>query len=180
MPFPFGDWDRLRANFLDAAQRSRFVQEQLDRSGLAPQEAVRDHRAWRRLRPIEKPDLIADQERAPPFGLRRCRPERDISLVVESSGSTGKGQEVHYLSRDDLHRSTEQWAAYLRGMRVGADDVIALTFPIGMAGGGVRHWYAYVEAGARVLRIGGLSSERKLGAIRYYGATTLVATPAYV
>jgi phenylacetate-CoA ligase len=180
MRFAFGDWDLLRANFLDAARRSPFVQEQLDRSGLSPDDAVRDHDSWRRLRPIEKQDLIADQERAPPFGLRRCLPEHDVSLVVESSGSTGKGQEVHYLSRADLERSTEQWARYLRGMGVGADDVVALTFPIGMAGGGVRHWYAYVDAGARVLRIGGLSSERKLAAMRYFGATTLVATPAYV
>jgi len=180
MSFAFGDWDRLCANFLDAAQRSRFVREQLDRSGLGPEDAVRDHDAWRRLRPIDKQDLVADQERAPPFGLRRCVPEQDISLVVESSGSTGKGQEVHYLTRPDLERSSAQWAAYLRGMSVGADDVVALTFPIGMAGGGVRHWYAHVEAGARVLRVGGLSSEGKLKAIRYYGATTLVATPAYV
>jgi phenylacetate-CoA ligase len=180
MGFPFGDWDRLCANFLAAAQHSRFVQEQLERSGLMPEDAVRDHDSWRRLRPVSKQDLIADQERAPPYGLRRCLPERDISLVVESSGSTGKGQEVHYLSRADLERSSDQWAAYLRGLGVGPDDVVALTFPIGMAGGGVRHWYAYVEAGARVLRVGGLSSERKLDAIRYYGATTLVATPAYV
>jgi phenylacetate-CoA ligase len=180
MGFAFGDWDGLRANFIDAAGRSPFVREQLERSGLSATDAVRDHDAWRRLRPIEKQDLIADQERAPPFGERRCVPEPEISLVVESSGSTGMGQEVHYLSRADLERSTAQWAAYLRGMGVGADDVVALTFPIGMAGGGVRHWYAYVEAGARVLRMGGLSSERKLEAIRYYRATTLVATPAYV
>jgi phenylacetate-CoA ligase len=180
MRFAFGDWERLRANFLDAAGSSLFVREQVERSGLSPGDAVADVESWRRLRPTEKQDLIADQQRAPPYGRRRCLPERDISLVVESSGSTGQGQEVHYLSRADLQRTTEQWAAYLQEMGVGADDVVALTFPIGMAGGGVRHWYAYVDANARVLRIGGLSSERKLQAIRYYRATTLVATPAYV
>jgi phenylacetate-CoA ligase len=180
MRFAFGDWDRLRENFLQAAGRSPFVRDQLERSALRAGDAVADPGSWARLRATEKRDLIADQERAPPFGLRRCVPEREISLVVESSGSTGQGQEVHYLSRDDLRRSSEQWAAYLSAMGVGGDDVVALTFPIGMAGGGVRHWYAYVEAGARVLRIGGLSSERKLEAIRYYGASTLVATPAYV
>lgn len=178
--FPFGDWAALKRNFLRAAGESPFVVEQLERSGLTAAEAVADPQAWSRLAKTEKADLIADQERATPYGTRRCAPAREISLVVESSGSTGKGREVHYLSRGDVARSAREWARYLGGMGVGPDDVIALTFPIGMAGGGVRHWYAYVETGAKVLRVGGLSGERKLDAIRYYGATTLVATPAYV
>ncbi|MQA74462.1 MAG: AMP-binding protein [Solirubrobacterales bacterium] len=178
--FAFGDWQGLTASFVRAARESPFVAAQLERSGLSAEQAVANPPAWSRLRPTRKHDLIADQDGAPPYGSRRCVPAPEISLVVESSGSTGKGREVHYLSRDDLGRSSRAWARYLEEMGIGAEDVVALTFPIGMAGGGVRHWYAYVETGAKVLRVGGLSSERKLDAIRYYGATTLVATPAYV
>jgi phenylacetate-CoA ligase len=58
--------------------------------------------------------------------------------------------------------------------------VVAICFPIGMAGGGIRHMLAYSELGATVLRVGGLSSERKVEALRHYRASTLVATPAYV
>lgn len=178
--FPFGDWSRLRPSFIRAAGESPFVGAQLERSGLTADEAVADRNRWSRLHPITKRDLIDDQERDPPFGRRRCAPRAEISLVVESSGSSGKGREVHYLTRSDLELGARHWARYVAAMGIGARDVVALTFPIGMAGGGVRHWYAYVEASSRVLRLGGLSSERKLEAIGYYGATALVATPAYV
>jgi phenylacetate-CoA ligase len=178
--FPFGAWDATTESFLRASDRSPFVRRQLERSELTALDAVSGPGAWLRLRPVEKGDLLADQERDPPFGERRCVPSRRIGLVVESSGSTGMGREVHYLSRGDLRRTAKEWSRYLGGMGIGADDVVALTFPIGMAGGGVRHWYAYVELGAMVLRVGNLSSERKLEAIRDYRATTLVATPAYV
>lgn len=124
--------------------------------------------------------MIEDQALDPPYGQRRCVEPEEIGVVLESSGSTGKGREVHYLSHGDVVRTAKAWAQYLRMMGVGATDVVALCFPIGMAGGGIRHMLAYGEVGAKVLRVGALATERKIEAMRYYGATTLVATPAYV
>jgi phenylacetate-CoA ligase len=178
--FPFGDWQTLVGVFARAAERSAFVRTQIARSGTSLADLTSEPAAWRRLSPTEKQHLIADQEQHPPFGERLCIPNGDIGLIVESSGSTGRGREVHYTSRSDTQEIAERWGGYLSKLDVGRDDVVALAFPIGMAGGGVRHWSAYVAAGANVLRIGTLSSVRKLEAIRYYRASTLVATPAYV
>jgi phenylacetate-CoA ligase len=177
---PFGDWDATVRTFLRAARRSPFVRRQLERSSLRARDAVSSAEAWRRLVPITKDDLLADQELDPPFGERRCVPVNELGLVVESSGSTGRGREVHYLSRRDNRLLVREWGRYLGAMGIGRDDVIALAFPIGMAGGGVKHWQAYAELGARVLRLANLSSARKLEAMSYYRATALVATPAYV
>jgi phenylacetate-CoA ligase len=178
--FPYGDWQRLVAAFGRAADASPFVQRVLAESDLTVEEATRDPDGWRRLRPIAKQDLLADQERKPPWGERLCVPPEEIGLAVESSGSTGQGHEVHYTSRRDTDAVAERWGRYLSEIGVARGEIVALTFPVGVAGGGVRHWLAYVAAGANVLRIGNLSTERKLEAMRYYRATTLVATPAYV
>jgi phenylacetate-CoA ligase len=178
--FSFGNWEALRANFLSCAESSRLVADQLTRSSAQPADVVASSEAWLDLRPVTKADIIEDQALDPPYGRRRCVPPEEIGLVLESSGSTGKGREVHYLSHGDVRRTAEAWAEYLRQMGVNASDVVALAFPIGMAGGGIRHMLAYTELGAKVLRVGGLPTERKLEAITYYRASTLVATPAYV
>jgi len=65
-------------------------------------------------------------------------------------------------------------------MGVTAEDIVALTFPIGMAGGGVKHAAAYQALGAKVLRISFLSTVAKIDAMRHYGATVIVATPSYI
>jgi len=178
--FPFGDWHALRRNFLSLAERSPLVRRQLERSSVTADELTASPESWRSLRPTTKAELIEDQQLAPPYGTRRCVPVAELGLVVESSGSTGKGREVHYASRRDAARTAVAWARYLEGIGVTAENAVALCFPIGMAGGGVRHMLAYSEVGAIVLRVGALSSQRKIEAIQHYRTDTLVATPAYV
>ena len=178
--FSFGNWDALKANFLARAQSSRFVAEQLSRSSAKAADVVASPEAWLSLSPVTKADIIEDQAVDPPYGRRRCVPPEQIGMVLESSGSTGNGREVHYLSHGDVRRTAGAWAQYLRQIGVDSADVVALCFPIGMAGGGIRHMLAYSELGAKVLRVGGLPTERKIEALRYYRASTLVATPAYV
>jgi len=178
--FPFGSWDVLRRNFLGHARSSSLVRRQLERSSLRAEEAISSPERWLELSPVTKADMLFDQELDPPYGARNRLSSAELGLVVESSGSTGKGREVHYLSRRDTGRTAAAWARYLAGMGVTPWDVVAICFPIGMAGGGIRHMLAYSELGATVLRIGGLSSERKIEALRHYRASTLVATPAYV
>src|SRR3954468_1418899 len=57
---------------------------------------------------IGKPDLIADQERAPPYGTRLAVPTLEVATVVLTSGTSGRGREVHCYSFADLERSTAQ------------------------------------------------------------------------
>jgi len=179
-PERFGSWRRAARALAVAARQSAFVRSQLRGSAVRLPALLRDPAAWRELRPVTKDDLLRDQQASPPFGRRRCVPLTEIDLVVESSGSTGKGRETHYLSRRGRRRVTRRWAAYLAAIGIGPRDVVALAFPIGMAGGGVKHADAYAELGAKVLRVANLTAERKLDAMAYYGATVLVATPSYV
>jgi phenylacetate-CoA ligase len=129
---------------------------------------------------VAKADLLADQQACPPFGTRLLRPVSELGMLVESSGSTGGPKEVHALSRQDAAAAVTAIAGSLAEIGIGAGDVVALTLPVGPAGGGLKIMLALQQVGALVLRIGPLSSEEKLKEIRTYRAKVIVGTPGYV
>jgi phenylacetate-CoA ligase len=176
----FGNWRRAGQLLRRASRGNPFVRRQLERSPVTARQAASDPDAWDRLAFVTKEDLLADQRLAPPFGTRRGAAVEDLAIVVESSGTTVMGKEAHYISRRDYARTLRAWGVSLRQMGVTASDIVALTFPVGMSGGGVKHADAYVGVGAKVLRVANLTTRAKLDAMRYYGATALVATPFYV
>lgn len=176
----YGDWRLAAERLASMNEPSPFVIRQLERSGMTAAEAATSPATWHQLKPLVKDDFLEDQRLAPPFGTRIAIPPRKVEMIVESSGSTTKGRETHYLSGADVDRLSKLWAGHLSRMGVGAEDVVTLTFPIGMAGGGVKHAGAYQALGAKVLRVSNLSTVAKLDAMRYYGATIIVATPSYV
>lgn len=174
----FGDVAIALSRLKSAASRSAFIERQLELSGIQISEL--SEQTWTQVRPVRKADFLDDQSTAPPFGSRLVVPREKLRLIVESSGSTGKGSETHYFCEEDLTTVTHALAHYVSRLGISESDTIALTFPIGMAGGGIKHAKAYDALGAKVLRLANLSTARKIEAIRYYGATSLVATPAYV
>lgn len=176
----FGNWRLAGQALLAASARSGLVQRQLARAPVSASQAAGDAEAWRQLAYVTKDDLLEDQKLAPPFGSRRCAPVEDIGVIVESSGTTGAGKEAHYITHRDWAHISARWADCLRLMGIGPRDIVALTFPVGMAGGGVKHADAYVRAGAKVLRVANLPTRQKLDAMAYYGTSVLVATPSYV
>ena len=176
----FGNWQRAGQLLLRASRSNPFVRRQLDRSPVTAGQAASDPDAWRQLAFVTKEDLLEDQRLATPFGTRRGAALEDIAIVVESSGTTAMGKEAHYISRRDYARTLRAWGVSLRRMGITPSDTVALTFPVGMSGGGVKHADAYVGVGAKVLRVANLSTRAKLDAMKYYGTTVLVATPFYV
>ncbi len=88
---------------------------------------------------IGKADLIADQERAPPYGTRLAVPTSEVATVVLTSGTSGRGREVHCYSFADLERSTAQLGYLLRWEGLDPGDRFFHTIPVGMELGGV--WY---------------------------------------
>lgn len=175
-----GNWRQAGQALLRAARRSPFVRRQLERSPVTARQAAGDPAAWGRLAFVTKEDLLEDQRLAPPFGRRRCARLEEIGIVVESSGTTALGKETHYITRRDYARTLRAWGRSLVRMGITARDIVALTFPVGMSGGGVKHADAYAGIGAKVLRVANLSTRQKLDAMAFYGTTVLVATPFYV
>jgi phenylacetate-CoA ligase len=176
----FGNWEKAGRLLVHTSQQNPFVRRQLERTGMTAEQVARDPEAWARLAFVTKDDLMEDQRLAPPFGTRCSVPLEELTMVVESSGTTAMGKEVHCITRDDYAQMLSAWGVSLRRMGITPRDIVAMTFPVGMSGGGVKHVDAYVSVGAKVLRLANLSTRAKLDAMAYYGTTVLVATPFYV
>ncbi|MEA2958610.1 MAG: phenylacetate-CoA ligase [Alphaproteobacteria bacterium] len=176
----FGNWKKAGQLLISAARKSPFVRRQLERSEMTAEQAASDPEAWARLAFVTKDDLMEDQRLAPPFGTRRTVPIEEIAMVVESSGTTAMGKEAHCVTREDYAQTLRTWGVSLRGMGITPSDIVAMTFPVGMSGGGVKHADAYVAVGAKMLRVANLSTRAKLDTMAYYGTTVLIATPFYV
>lgn len=179
-PNDFGSWDSARERLVRFSKESRFVAKQLRDSNLTAEEAISDPASWRRVREVSKQDFIEDQNEEPPYGTRLCVPVSEIGLIVESSGSSGKGRETHYLSRGDFDVLRRVQGRFLAGMGMGPEDTVALTLPVGMAGGGVKIMEALALLGAKIVRLANLSARQKLEAMSYYRTSLLVGTPFYV
>lgn len=176
----FGNWEKAAQLLTQAARQNPFVARQIGRSGLTAKQIASSADNWAKLPFVTKDDLMEDQRRTPPFGARCTLPIEDIAMVVESSGTTALSKETHCITREDYAHTLRTWGVSLRRMGIGARDIVAMTFPVGMSGGGVKHADAYVAIGAKVLRIANLSTRAKLDAMAYYGTTVLIATPFYV
>ncbi|MBW3664312.1 MAG: AMP-binding protein [Actinobacteria bacterium] len=81
---------------------NRFYRERWDRAGVTPDD-IRTREDVRRLPFTTKQDYLADQEAHAPFGLRLGVPETEVFEVTLTSGTSGKGQEIHGQTVLDAH-----------------------------------------------------------------------------
>jgi phenylacetate-CoA ligase len=84
----------------------------------------------RRLEPVDKHDLIEDQEASPPFGTRLGIEASEIREVHLTSGTSGLGQEALALSAGDLDISAATWAPAFAAAGLGPGDLFATFYPV--------------------------------------------------
>jgi len=132
---------------------------------------------FRSLPVTVKKDVCEDSAAHPPYGSRTT--SSAISHFVETSGTSGKGREVYALDASDelnIFRAEAigfYWAGVRRGSRV------LLTVPVGMGAGGIWYYGGLRLLGANVMCVGSYPTDRKVEALRRYGADVLLATPSY-
>jgi phenylacetate-CoA ligase len=164
---------RLNALLALVAERNAFQRERL--RGRVPLPGLD---ALAKLPFTTKDDLVADQERNPPFGTNLTYPLERYSHLHQTSGTSGTTLRVL--------DTPEDWAWWRRNLGVvfraagvGAGDRIALAYSFGPY---IQFWASYEGAqdvGAMVIALGGMDSLQRLQTIRDYGATTLLCTPTY-
>jgi phenylacetate-CoA ligase len=127
-----------------------------------------------------KKDVCDDCTAHPPYGSRATARPEDIRHFVETSGTSGKGREVYALDAADeidTYRA-EAVGFYWAGVRPGSR--VFLTLPVGMTAAGVWYLGGLRLIGANVISAGAYPTERKVEALRRYGADVIVGTPSYV
>ena len=124
------------------------------------------------VQPLEKRDLVADQQRNPPFGTNLTYPLDRYIQLHQTSGTTGPPLRVL--------DTAEDWAGGGRCSRdtlssraCGPGDRVALTYSFGPH---VQFWAAkegLEEVGAMAIALGGMGSTQRLRTIAEVGATAI-------
>lgn len=164
--------ERLNELIAEVARSNEFQRPRLDELVL---ESLDD---LRRVRPVDKDDLLRDQQTHPPFGRNLTYPQAHYVHLHQTSGTSGSTLRVL-----DTQEDWTWWRGCLHDVfvaaGVSASDLVALAYSFGPY---IQFWASYEGAGAvgaNRIPLGGMSSVQRLETIREYAATTLVCTPSY-
>ena len=153
-------------------ERNPFQRARAKALGLGARPALTD------LPPLEKQDLVLDQQRNPPFGTNLTHPLEHYVQLHQTSGTTGTPLRVLDTAADwAWWRSLFADTLTVAGVRPG--DRVALAFSFGPH---VQFWAAkdgLQEVGAMAIPLGGMTSAQRLRTIAQIGATALMCTPTY-
>lgn len=127
-----------------------------------------------------KEELIKDIEEHPPYGSRSSCPKNDIVCTIETSGTTGKGKEIHVLGTEELRNViiAEKYGFFFAGARKGT--VFLFGLPVTMAAAGYWWTLALYELQVNCLRIFDATTEDRLKYMTAFGMEMLVSNPSYL
>ncbi|MEO7299966.1 MAG: thiamine phosphate synthase, partial [Verrucomicrobiota bacterium] len=125
-----------------------------------------------------KQELVADQQKIPPFGSNLTFPLENYTRFHQTSGTTGTP--LRWLDTpESWNWMVENWVEVFRAAGVEATDKIYFAFSFGPF---IGFWLAF-DAGQKIGTLcvpgGGLSSESRLKAILENEITVLCCTPTY-
>ena len=125
-----------------------------------------------------KPEMVADQEKNPPYGTNLTFPLERYTRFHQTSGTTGRP--LRWLDTpENWEWMAQNWMNIFRAAKVGANDKIYFAFSFGPF---IGFWLAFDAAqklGSLCFPGGGLSSEARLKAILENEITVLCCTPTY-
>ncbi len=153
-------------------ERNPFQRARVEDLGLGSQPKLAE------LPPLEKHDLVLDQQRNPPFGTNLTHPLERYTQLHQTSGTTGPPLRV-LDTADDWAWWRYLFADTLSVTGVSPGDRVALAFSFGPH---VQFWAAkegLQEVGAMAIPLGGMTSAQRLRTIAEVEATALMCTPTY-
>lgn len=180
------DWRALRERRLSEllsllVERNPFYRDKLIAAGLVAAENPRWTRGSIRITELPfttKAELVADQQRHPPYGSNRSRPVADFVRLHQTSGSTG--QPLRWLDTAESWRGLlDNWRHLFPIMGVQPSDRFLFAFSFGPFLGFWAGFEGACQLGNFCLAGGGLSSEARLKAIYDHSITVLCCTPSY-
>jgi phenylacetate-CoA ligase len=172
-------WERLSRFLRDVVAPNPFYRRLYGRAGVDPA-TIRSRDEFRRLPLVRKEDLLGDIAEAPPFGTRCTEPPERIVQIVETSGTSGKGQERFPLNAEDHRGVVEMEAVGLAWAGVGPGVIVASCRPVTVRAAGQWYYDAIRTLGGVCLELGTYPTERKVRYLREFQVGVLVASPSYL
>lgn len=127
-----------------------------------------------------KDEVVTDCSAAPPYGTRATCSADEVRHFVETSGTSGRGQEVYPLTASEELATFRAEAVGFAWAGVTAGSRVLLTLPVGTRAAGIWYYHGLRLLGANVMSVGAYRTDQKVELLRRYGADLLIATPSYL
>ncbi|MBV9823133.1 MAG: AMP-binding protein [Actinobacteria bacterium] len=169
--------ERLRTLLCDIVPQNRFYTAKLAQAGVDP-ETIRSAADVIRLPRMTKAELVADQDRHPPYGQVLTYPLARYSRLHQTSGTVGRP--LRWLDTpESWNRLLDCWEQMFQIVGLKPEDRLFFPFSFGPFLG---FWTAFDAAGRRgnlCLPGGGMSSTARLRFLLDHEATVVFCTPTY-
>ena len=164
--------ERLAATVKREYENVPVYRERMDAAGVKPED-IRTVEDLKYLPFMEKTDLRDYY----PFGLL-ASPQRDIVRIHGSSGTTGKPIVSGYTS-NDVDVWSEMMARTLTAAGATSEDIVQVTYGLGLFTGGFGAYQGANKIGAMVIPMSSGNTQRQIMMMKDLGATILCCTPSY-
>ena len=162
-------------------QNNLFYRRKFEKAEINPDDinSLADFR--RKVPTLDKAEVVKDQMENPPFGSILGVPRDRLSLVMQTSGTSGRGQERYGITSADLNTIGECNAFggfYWAGLRRG--DMGATFLNVSLTGAPWVPIEGFRKIGATCLPLGAYSTETRLRIMKEMGVNFICTTPTYL
>jgi phenylacetate-CoA ligase len=174
-------WQKL-AYQLDYLHRTNpFYREAMEEAGAKPPDITSIEAFRERVPFCDKPALLEDQNRRPPYGDRLGADPLDVRMLYMTSGTSGVGQEVYgHTWADALGSGTKCLEGPFWWMGLTKGDRVFIMVPIASLAFGLMSVETARLGGYVTFPAFNLDSGAKLAAMKRFSVSTIMATPTHV
>jgi phenylacetate-CoA ligase len=116
----------------------------------------------------------------PPHGQRLMADPRELAFSFLTSGSSGKGQEVHSRTVNDMDGIASSWATSLFWSGIVPGDTAYHMVPVGMTSGPNSMLFGFHNYGLHLFLVGGLEGKARLEAMQRFRPHFFSTGPVYL
>lgn len=171
---------RLRRIIAAAYNNNPFYRKLYDDANVKV-ESIGDAEAFSSQVPfIDKRLLLQDQEENPPFGSRGSAADARCTMVVHTGGTSGIGQELHYLTQHDQEAWTTGFFYQARWAGIDPGERVVRFIRIAMELGGNWHKSAGDRYGLSQFFLGAYDTPTRIRLLTRMSPHLLIAQPSYL
>jgi phenylacetate-CoA ligase len=173
-------WRRLQEQIRYTYENSGLCKRQFEKAKITPDDIKTREDFTHKVPFTTKQDLVADQQERLPFGTRLAVTENKIFITYLTSGTSGKGQEVHTDTKEtwdeivDFIATSFTWSGWQEG------DSAMNILPIGVTEAAPAIYLGMQRVGCNVFNLGMYDTKAKLDYMSRFKISNIDVTPPYL